>query len=98
MTSDRLAATGSLFGAGKFSALKRALAQLLIGIAGGICSYGWLGGFALLGSGHGTNHPKSQCCRCDCANDALHEFLPCHLLTRSLPNPMMEATIVARLQ
>src|SRR5262245_50670510 len=55
---------------------ENASAQLLIGIAGGIGGYGLLSGAALLGSGHGTNHPKSQCSRCDCADNAWHEILP----------------------
>jgi hypothetical protein len=35
-----------------------------------------LGGAALLGSGHRTNHPKSQCSRCNCTKNASHEVLP----------------------
>src|SRR5262249_44583557 len=48
----------------------KASAQLLIGIACGIGGYGLLGGAALLGSGHRTNHAKSQCSRCDCTKNA----------------------------
>src|ERR1700730_3684323 len=55
---------------------KKASAQLLIGIPGGIWSYGSLSGAALLGSGHGTNHRKSQCSRCDSADNGSHEILP----------------------
>src|SRR5262245_42094914 len=54
----------------------KASAQLLIGIAGGIGGYGLLGGAALLGSNHRTNHPKSQCSRCDCTKNASHVVLP----------------------
>jgi hypothetical protein len=51
MTSERLAATASLFGGGKFSALMRAFAQLLIGIAGRIRRCGLPSGAALLSGG-----------------------------------------------
>ena len=53
----------------------KASAQLLIGIAGGIGGYGLLGGATLLGS-YRTNHPKSQCSRCNCTKNASHEVLP----------------------
>src|SRR5215475_7010973 len=62
---------------------ENASAQLLIGIAGGIGGYGLLSGAALLGSGHGTNHPKSQCSRCDCADNASHEKPPCITFSRT---------------
>src|ERR1700730_18126278 len=52
---------------------EKASAQLLIGIAGGIGSYGLLRGAPLLGNGHRT---KSQCSRCDCTKNASHEVLP----------------------
>src|SRR5215471_12955663 len=55
---------------------EKASAQLLIGIAGGSGSYGLLSGAALLGRGHGTNHPKSQCSHCDCVDNVSHEILP----------------------
>jgi len=54
----------------------KASAQLLIGTAAGIGEYGLLGGATLLGSSHRTNHPKSQCSRCDCTKNASHEVLP----------------------
>ena len=86
MSRDRLAATGSVFGGGKFFRLdKKPSAQLLIGIAGGISSYGLRGGAALLSIGRGTNHPNSHHSRGHYANIASHEVLPVLLLTRSLP-------------
>src|SRR5262245_48922162 len=62
---------------------EKASAQLLIGIASGIGRYALLGRTALLGSGHGTNHPKSQCSRCDCADNASHEILPVSTFSRT---------------
>jgi len=64
---------------------KKPSAQLLIGIAGGISSYGLRGGAALLSIGRGTNHPNSHHSRGHYANIASHEVLPVLLLTRSLP-------------
>jgi hypothetical protein len=55
---------------------EKASAQLLIGIAGGICSYGSRGGAALLSSGRRTNRPKSHYGSCHYANIAPHGVLP----------------------
>jgi len=54
----------------------KALAQRLIGIAGGICRRGLRRGAVLLGTGERTHRRKSQCSRCDRANNASHDILP----------------------
>src|SRR6516225_4752516 len=99
MSRDRLAATGSVFGGGKFFRLdKKPSAQLLIGIAGRISSYGLRGGAALLSIGRGINYPNSRHSRGHYANIASHEVLPVLLLTRSLPTGACRAAFPGPIQ